>query len=90
MPRLFFHLRDGEDFLLDPDGVELPDLAAAKAFALRNAYDLMAGEVQSGKLKLDQRIDVEDEAGNVLHTVRFHDLVEVTGLEIANPSAPKD
>jgi len=30
MPRFFFHIRDGATLIEDPDGSELPDLAAAR------------------------------------------------------------
>ena len=83
MLRLFFNLRDGVEHLLDPEGVELPDLEAAKAHAKRSAYSIMADDVAHGKLKLNYRIDIENEAGEVLATVRFRDLVEFEGIEAA-------
>lgn len=77
----FFQLRDGVDVLLDPEGIEVPNLEEAKRLALASAYDILAEDIRSGKLNLGHRIDVEDAAGNVVHTLRFRDLVEITGLE---------
>jgi hypothetical protein len=37
MSLLYFHLRDGADHLLDPDGIELPYLEAAKKRAVESA-----------------------------------------------------
>jgi hypothetical protein len=83
MSRLFFQLRDGTDNLLDPEGVELPNLEAVIKRTLQCAYGIMANDVGEGKLKLDYRIDVEDEAGKVVYVARFRDLVKITGLEAA-------
>ena len=80
MPRIFYHLRDGVDHLIDPEGRELPDLDAARKQASICAFDILAADIRVGKLNLDYRIDVEDEAGNLLHTVNFRDLVTITGL----------
>nr|WP_321182289.1 hypothetical protein [Methylobacterium sp. Leaf122] len=37
MPRFFFHIRDGATLIEDPDGSELPDLAAAREEAAQGA-----------------------------------------------------
>ena len=63
MARYFFHLRDGDDQLLDPEGTELSDKQSIEAAALRAARDTLSHELQSGRLDLRYRIDVEDEAG---------------------------
>ena len=42
MARFYFHVRTGDDLTEDPDGVELPDLAAAREEALRSAKDILA------------------------------------------------
>jgi hypothetical protein len=76
MPRYFFHLRDHTDEVLDPEGVELADLEAAKETALRAARDTMSHDMQAGKLDLRYRIDVEDDAGHVVHSIQFSDAFE--------------
>lgn len=67
------------DECLDPEGVYLPDVPAAHSQALRAAYSIMAADIAEGKLDLDQRIDVEDEAGNIVCAIRFRDIVTITG-----------
>lgn len=62
MARYYFHLRDGRDVLLDPEGVELNGLPAAQAEALRSARAILAAEVLEGRVPLYMRIDVEDGA----------------------------
>lgn len=68
------------DELIDPDGVELANLEAATAYAIRSAYGIMAADIAEGKLNLNLAIVVEDDAGNVLRTVYFRDLVKIEGL----------
>ena len=72
MPVYYFHLRDGHDTLLDPDGrnLESPD-AIARA--------LISDEVRLGRIHLDQRIDVEDADGQVVHSQPFDGAVEIVG-----------
>jgi hypothetical protein len=79
MPRYFFHLRDGVDILLDPDGRELPDAAAAAQLALTEARSLMSHEILGGVLHLSQRLDVEDSEGRVVHSLAFSDAVSILG-----------
>src|SRR5206468_9416940 len=74
--RYFMHLRDSIDELLDPEGIEMPADAIAGA-ALMAARDVIAGDVRSGRIDLHFRIDVHDEAGEVVHTLPFADAVEV-------------
>lgn len=79
MPLYCFHLRDGEGVLLDPNGRELSDLDAVVACALAEARSLISHEVISGEIHLDQRIDVEDASGQVVHSLHFSDAVRIFG-----------
>jgi hypothetical protein len=72
----FMHLRDSTDELLDPDGLLLPDDAVAGA-ALTAARDCMAHDLRSGRLDLRYRIEVEDEAGEIVHTLHFAEAFEM-------------
>lgn len=76
MPRLYFHLHDGVDRLLDEEGSELT-LAEAEVRALTEARSLIAHEALQGRIDLNQRLDVEDSEGAVLHTLCFRDAVEI-------------
>jgi len=76
MPKYFFHLRDGADLLLDPDGVEMPQESVAGA-ALREARDCIAGDVRHGRINLDCRIDVHAEDGRLVHSLPFVDALEI-------------
>jgi hypothetical protein len=74
--RYFFHLRDGKDQLLDPDGIELPDQRAIEVAALKAARDTLSHELRAGRLDLRYRIDVEDECGTVVHSIDLADAFE--------------
>lgn len=76
MPRYFFHLIDSVDETLDPEGVHMPPEALAGA-ALLQARDCMAGDVKSGRLDFRYRIDVHDEAGELVHSLTFEDALDI-------------
>ena len=76
MARYFFHLRDGDDQLLDPDGIELADQPAIEAAALNAARGMLSHEMREGRLDLRYRIDVEDQRGTVVHSVDLADAFE--------------
>jgi hypothetical protein len=76
MPLYFFHLKDGADVVLDPDGTEMPADAVA-ASALRQARDCIAGDVLRGWLDLHYRIEVHSEGGEIVHSLPFEDAVQV-------------
>jgi hypothetical protein len=77
MPRYYLHMSDGNGFIEDEEGVDLPDEEAARATALRCARDVMMGEVRSGTLDLTSFIEVEDEQRKLLFTLTFADALEV-------------
>jgi hypothetical protein len=76
VPRFFFHLREDE-FSPDPDGIEFPDAAAAKAAAVDGARGMICDQVKKGRLCLGYALEVEDEAGTPLFTLRFDEAVEI-------------
>jgi hypothetical protein len=77
MPRYFFHLRDHTERLIDPQGQMIDNPEAIAEAALFEARSILSHEVLSGSMNLDQRIEVEDRAGNVVHTLNFRDAVTI-------------
>lgn len=75
----FFHLLDGADILLDPEGRQLAGLEVVKAIALREARMLISHEALNGAIDFNQRIEVRDGAGKVLHRLEFTDAALVLG-----------
>lgn len=77
MARYFFHLRDGVDVVLDPDGREFETIEAIAQAALADARSIIGHEAFDGFIKFDQRIDVEDESGTMVHSIEFSNAVKV-------------
>lgn len=77
MPRYFFHLRDHAERLLDPQGQVIDSPDAIAETALHEARAILSHEALTGRINLDQRIEVEDKAGNIVHTLQFADAVTI-------------
>lgn len=67
----YFHLVEGDQVILDPDGIMLADLAAAQKAALDGVRSLVADAVMHGKQDYRGSLNVEDEFGVKLFTVDF-------------------
>jgi hypothetical protein len=77
MPRYFFHLHDNDD-IADEEGTELPDVFAAKDWAHKQALHMAAASItEHQRLFGNHRIDVEDQAGEVVFAVLFREVVEI-------------
>ncbi len=76
MPRYFFHVYD-DIIAHDEEGVELPNVAAARLKALIGARDIIAEQVKHGYFALSHWIDVVDEHGEPVMTLTFRDAVDV-------------
>ena len=70
MPRFFFHVHD-DVIARDDEGSELPDLEAARRYAIKGARELACEQIKSGKLSLHHRLEVEDEQGRTVLTLPF-------------------
>ena len=78
MPRYYFHICNGSGFVEDEEGQELPDLEAARAFAVRSARSIMASDVQRGMLDLSSFIEIEDPLHQLVHTLGFEEAIDLT------------
>lgn len=73
--RFFFHLRNGDQLIEDPDGTELPDLEAALTDARVSARHLLADKLRAGAVLNGQRFEITDEAGRVLAMLPLRDVL---------------
>jgi len=64
MPRYHFHIRSGDQIVVDPKGRELPGLKAAHWAAMRLAHDVLPHLPELD----DWLIDIADEFGRVRET----------------------
>lgn len=76
MRRYFFNVHNDLD-TIDHEGMELADLDAAVLYARVAARSLAAASVTEGHLVGHHRIDVVDEDGTVLRSVRFDEAVSI-------------
>ena len=76
MPRYFFDVYD--DIIADDEeGIELPNLEAARLQALKGARDLAMEQVRHGYIVLSHWIDVLDDQGEKVLRVSFRDAVDI-------------
>jgi hypothetical protein len=75
----FFHLRDGQDSLIDPDGREIADPGTIADLALKEARAIIGHDATRGVIKLDQSIEVLDEANALVHQLPFRNAVTIYG-----------
>lgn len=84
MPRYHFNIHDGAE-LPDDVGTELPDLAAARIFAVRLAGECLrdhAAEFWNGE---EWKMDVADDQGLIQFTLMF------VGMDAPSiPRAPRE
>lgn len=79
VPRFYFHLLNDID-APDGEGIELPDLDAARQCAERSLRFTAAETLrETSKVVLSHRILIENADGTVLHTVLLRDVVKVEG-----------
>ncbi|MET0191956.1 MAG: hypothetical protein ABW200_01130, partial [Hyphomicrobiaceae bacterium] len=77
----YFHLHDDLD-VSDDEGLEFPDLEAAREYAGRCARSLMCATLaEERRITLHHRIDIENDHGDVLATVRFADALRIESDE---------
>lgn len=69
MARFYFHLRDGDELVKDPEGSDLPDVDAAKREALLAARDILSDAIKAGKSKVPEAFVIADEAGRAVETI---------------------
>lgn len=75
MPRYHFHLLSGANLVEDEEGRELADLGTAEREAIKGIRSVVAAEALSGSIDLRSSIDVADDGGRILLTIRFADAI---------------
>ena len=71
MPAYYFHVRDHGVLLRDPNGLELPNLEAAREELKRLVLSVLREEQFEGQLSVHREFQVEDEAGSVVLLIPF-------------------
>ena len=78
MALYYFHLCDGHDTLIDPDGREVVDVATLSEIAIKEARAMISQDALGGKITLNQFIEVRDEAGKLIQQTAFRDAVSIS------------
>ena len=78
MPRFYFHLHN-DMYVEDEEGAELPDMAAAREYALESARDLASVFVKHGHINLNHFVRVTDEGGQDVIRIAFRDSFTIEG-----------
>lgn len=77
MPLLYFHIKEGDEVLLDEEGSDHPDLQAAREEAIEAIRQIIGNAVMSGSpLRLDREMQVADDAGQTLLKFTFREVVD--------------
>jgi hypothetical protein len=74
----FFDTRDNDDFIEDDEGLDLPDIDAAKVAAAASLAEL-ARDVLPGSFKRDLAVEVRDNSGSVLKALMKFEAVILRG-----------
>ena len=78
MVRYFFHLCDGHEVIIDPEGRVIADPAQVGDYALKEARAMISQDALAGRIHLDQRIEVRNEDGRLVHQLEFRDAVSIS------------
>jgi hypothetical protein len=70
MTRYFFHIRQGDQTIIDDEGVECESLDAVRDEALQSAREIMSNDFRSGPAGVD-RIVIKDSKGDIVHELPF-------------------
>jgi hypothetical protein len=73
MARFYFHMRTGEHVDRDTDGIEMPNLEAARAEALGSAREILAEAIKTPKPVFLDCFVIADEKDRELATVSLKD-----------------
>lgn len=77
MPLYYFHLCNGSDVLLDPEGRDLSSRQEVELATLSEARSIISHDALEGRIDLLYHINVHDAAGSTIHTLKFADAIAI-------------
>ena len=78
MSRYFFHLADGHEVIIDPEGQDIEDPAQVSVHALREARAMISQDALAGRINLNQYIEVREEGGKLIYQLPFREAVTIS------------
>ena len=83
MPLYYFHLSDGHQALIDPEGREVAEFSEIAGLALKEARAMISQDALGGRINLNQFIEVRDQSGKLVHQLPFREAVTITDADQA-------
>ncbi|MGI4732276.1 MAG: DUF6894 family protein [Janthinobacterium lividum] len=78
MAKYYLNLRETANYYRDECGVEVADVVLLRARVVHEARGTMSQDILDGELSLGSSIEVTDETGAIVLTVKFGDAVAIT------------
>jgi hypothetical protein len=76
MPMFYFHQREDDQLIRDPDGSDLPDLETAVVEATWGARSIIGEYIKWGENVPAASLEITDAKDNVLQVVTFWEVLE--------------
>jgi len=80
MPTYYFHIRENGTLIRDPDGLELPDLDAARVECKILILSVLREEQIDEEFSANRQFQVEDETGRTVLLVPFRLALSAVGV----------
>ncbi len=77
MPTYFYNIRSPEGYSADETGIFFVDADQAREEAVLGARGMLAQDLKAGRPVDHQQFEVTDEAGALVFTLRFRDVIDV-------------
>jgi hypothetical protein len=77
MPVYYLNIREHEQIAADQEGIDLPDLEAAKAEAQASAREILADALKSNTKVDGKVIEIADETGTIVGSVTLRDMLPI-------------
>lgn len=77
MPRYYFHISSSDTFVRDEIGVEFDRLDQVEPEAIKGAREILAEYLKAGRPVDHQQFEIRDQAGALVLTLRFRDVMTV-------------
>ena len=69
MTRFYFHLRSGDELMLDEEGQNCSDISAALTEAVKSAREILSEAIKTGKDRVPEAFVIADEHGREIESV---------------------
>lgn len=79
MPHLRLNVYNSLGAVLDPEGANFVDLAAAHRAGLEGIRSFLSAEVLEGELNLHGHLEIVDDSGAIIASIPFSDAVRIVG-----------